>query len=929
MSRRAWTLVLGTIFAGTILGSYSLLNSVSSGADLATLGVLALLSTLSQVYKSIFKSAKKSETEGNISFSLLLIFLSAGVFLLPANFFVLLVLIPHLFEWAKARLQKSTSLRAWYIQPFNIANHICCGLLAQQTYQFINATISNQVSLSRPLAALVALVIYLVLNQALTGLAVVLARGSTWKNTGMLQWSTLIPDFMLLCLGYPFALLWTLNPGYSLFVLSPVLLIQRALAVPQLQKEARIDIKTGLWNAVHFSRLFTAEMERATRFARPLSVIMADLDLLRNVNNTYGHLAGDTVLEAIGEVIRKTVREYDIAGRFGGEEFSICLPETECVEAITIAERIRENIAETPITIQTSPTPIHVTMSFGIASFPTDAQVANDLIHQADIAVYQAKLKGRNCVVSITDVPHSIRLESTAHENRLMEPTVSPSPSPVAPARRQSEHSDVKLDAEHLIRKRREIPHRPEWIAPFVGAVILAGLLATVLSLGLNYTFDAGLLVFLCIVSILAEWFEVGMYGDSTFSVSVTVIFATIFLSGFVGLVSISTAIVFAHYLKNREIAWYKPVFNWATHVLAGLVPIYGLDLFKIPLTWENLIPLTGLTLVTGLGYYIVESGLVSIAIGLSEKSSILVTWRGQFGWTALFYVTLCLIGLFMAILCNDLNSILGVFVFALPIGLIHYTQQQYVERTRASVREVERMNKELTLANREILQASLHIEQFNDELFVILAKIIDTRDPLVLNHAVKVAEYATAIAREMKLPPARIEKLRQAALLHDIGKIGIPEHILKKTTRLTGLEYESIKTHTILGSELLEASQGLRHLAPFVRHHHEWWNGKGYPDELSGGQTPIEARIIAVADAIESMASDRTYHRAMKLQEIIDEISRNAGTQFDPTIADLFIRFLKQDGMLLVVNSTKQNRRTNESPRANSPFHFADPGLA
>jgi diguanylate cyclase (GGDEF)-like protein/putative nucleotidyltransferase with HDIG domain len=762
----------------------------------------------------------------------------------------------------------------------------------------------------------------------LTGLVVVLARGSTWKDTGMLQWNILLPDFMLLCLGYALALLWKQNPWFSLFALSPLLLIQRALAVPQLQKEARIDAKTGLWNAAHFSQLFAAEMERAIRFNRPLSFIMADLDLLRNVNNTYGHLAGDTVLEVISEVIRKTVRDYDIAGRFGGEEFSICLPETDPVEAIAIAERIRENIAKTPIPIKTSPTPIHVTMSFGIASVPADAQDTKELVHQADIAVYQAKLRGRNCAVPISDVPRSIRLDSIATENRFTVVAVSPTPPPAELTRRRSERSVVKQEVEHLIRKRREIPHRPEWIAPFLGAVILAGLLVTGLGLAQNSTFDLGLLAFLCMVGMLAEWFEVGMYGDSTFSVSVTAVFATIFLSGFVGLVSISAAIAFAHYLKNQKIDWYKPVFNWATHVLAGLIPICGFSLFQIPLRWDNLIPLTGLTLFTALGYYIVESGLVSTAIGLSEKSSIRVTWLGQFGWTVLFYVALCLVGLFMAILYDDVKGILGILVFALPMVLIHLAQRQYVEQTRAGAQELERMNKELTLANREVVQASLQIEQLNDELFVTLAKIIDARDPLVLNHASQVAEYATTIAREMSLPPERVEKIRQAALLHDIGKIGISEQILKKPGRLTGLEYESVKAHATVGGELLEGSRGLHHLAAFVRHHHEWWNGKGYPDQLAGGQIALEARILAIADAVEAMASERPYHRGMKLEEIIEEVSRCSGSQFDPDVVDVFVRVLKSGAIQLGVNSATAARRHTDQANTRNGLSLNDPGL-
>ena len=896
MSRKAWAYVLGVITGGVLLAGDAFSNSISSPTSWEALGILVLFATFAQVNKSIFKSTNKSETEGNISFSPILIFLSAGFFLLPADDFVLLVLIPHLFEWAKARWEKSNSLRAWYIQPFNIANHICSGMLAQQTYQLVT-TLPATAFPAQPLAALVALVIYATLNQLLTGFVIVLARGSTWKNTGMLQWNEWLPDFMLLCLGYPFALLWIQNPLYSLFALSPMLLIQRALAVPQLQREARIDAKTGLWNAAHFSRLFTAELERAIRFNRPMSFIMADLDFMRNVNNTYGHLAGDTVLETIGEVIRKTVRDYDIAGRFGGEEFSICLPETDPVDAIAIAERIRESVAKTPITVKTSPTPIHVTMSFGIATVPTDAKDVKELVHQADIAVYQAKLKGRNCVLSVSDVPHSIRLNSSAIENPQTAVAVATTPSTTESARPRSEHSLVRQEAERMLRKRKAIPHRLEWIAPFLGVVIFLGTLVTLFGLGQKSIFDPGLLAFLCIVGILSEWFEVGMYGDSTFSVSVTVVFATIFLCGFAGLVVISAAIAFAHYIKNREIAWYKPVFNWATHVLAGLFPLWVFSLSGIPLTWENLIPLAGLTLLAGLGYYIVESGLVSVAIGLSEKSNLRAIWLGQFGWTVFFYIALCLVGLFMAILYIDINGILGILVFGLPMVLIHLAQRQYVQQSRASAQELERMNRELKSANREIIQASLQIEQLNDELFITLAKIIDARDPFVLNHASKVAEYATLIARELNLPVERIEKIRQAALLHDIGKIGISEQILKKPGQLTGLEYESVKAHVVIGGELLEASRGLRHLAKFVRHHHEWWNGAGYPDQLVGEQIPLEARIIAIADAVEAMVSERPYHRGMTPDKVIEELNRCSASQFDPTIVDVFVRILKSNG--------------------------------
>jgi putative nucleotidyltransferase with HDIG domain len=222
-------------------------------------------------------------------------------------------------------------------------------------------------------------------------------------------------------------------------------------------------------------------------------------------------------------------------------------------------------------------------------------------------------------------------------------------------------------------------------------------------------------------------------------------------------------------------------------------------------------------------------------------------------------------------------------------------------------MRELQRMNGELAQANREILAANLSIQQINDELFETLARFFDARDPYVGGHAAKVADYATAIARELGLTGERLTHVRQAGFLHDIGKIAIPEQILNKPTKLTDAEYECIKTHTTIGAELLQMSQGLRHLAPFVRYHHERWDGGGYPSQLSGVAIPLEARILNVCDSVEAMASDRPYHVGMSVSQIIAELKRNAGTQFDPTVAEVFVRIIEREGEEFIVNSARE----------------------
>ena len=228
------------------------------------------------------------------------------------------------------------------------------------------------------------------------------------RESGLFSFESLSTDLVLAALGVGLAAFWRWDPWLIPFALAPLLLIHRSLSVPQLEAEARVDAKTGLFNARHFAAALTEELGRAERFERPLSLIMADLDLLRDINNTYGHLAGDAVLQGIAEAFRIQLRHYDVPARFGGEEFAILLPETPPEQAFEIAERIRRAVAEREFDVETSSEPIRATISIGIAAFPRDGADSNELIHQADLAVYRAKLQGRNRVLDASSEPLSL-----------------------------------------------------------------------------------------------------------------------------------------------------------------------------------------------------------------------------------------------------------------------------------------------------------------------------------------------------------------------------------------------------------------------------------------------------------------------------------------------------------------------------------------
>lgn len=168
--------------------------------------------------------------------------------------------------------------------------------------------------------------------------------------------------------------------------------------------------------------------------------------------------------------------------------------------------------------------------------------------------------------------------------------------------------------------------------------------------------------------------------------------------------------------------------------------------------------------------------------------------------------------------------------------------------------------------------------------------RFIDAKDSYTRGHSSRVAAYATEIARRMKLPQSEIDKLYYITLMHDCGKIGVPDAVLKKPGKLTDIEYEQIKMHTTLGDEILQnftAIEGIREGAHF---HHERYDGKGYPTGLKGEDIPLFARIICVADSYDAMSSDRCYRKQLDQDTIISEIRNNKGKQFDPEFAEIMI---------------------------------------
>jgi len=176
------------------------------------------------------------------------------------------------------------------------------------------------------------------------------------------------------------------------------------------------------------------------------------------------------------------------------------------------------------------------------------------------------------------------------------------------------------------------------------------------------------------------------------------------------------------------------------------------------------------------------------------------------------------------------------------------------------------------------------------------LISALEARDPSTRNHSARVAKLAVRIGMEMGLSRAELYEIHLGGLLHDVGKIGIPDAILLKPEGLTRQEYETMKSHSALGSRILAGVQGLERVADIVLHHHEMYDGRGYPEGLAGKEIPLGARLIAVSDTYLSMTENRPYREGQTLEKVMREIHRVSGTQLDPDITENLRLLLKRE---------------------------------
>ena len=411
----------------------------------------------------------------------------------------------------------------------------------------------------------------------------------------------------------------------------------------------------------------------------------------------------------------------------------------------------------------------------------------------------------------------------------------------------------------------------------FVGAVLALGLIV-LLWFAPHSLANPGLFFTLLLLSSVASGLKVSLplaTSGSTMSVSYAVDFAALLLLGadetmFVAAASAWSQCTFR--VQNRGPA-YRTLFSMASLVLTvkaagwvytqlgGAAPLLPFSVLDTPK------PLVGAAIT----YFVCNTALVAAAIGLSARQPILRVWNENFLWSAPSYF----VGAGAAAVAATVIDGGGYWMASLvaaPLYLTYRTYKVYMGRVQDQQRHVQQVS-DLHLATIEAL-----------------ALAIDAKDQTGQRHIRRVQVYAAGIAKKLGMLETEIQGVKTAALLHDIGKLAVPEHILSKPGPLTQEEFQKIRIHPQVGAEIISGVPFPYPVAPLILSHHERWDGKGYPGGLKGDQIPLGARVLSVVDYFDALTSDRQYHRATSHEAAIALLKQESGKALDPRVVSTFI---------------------------------------
>ena len=366
-------------------------------------------------------------------------------------------------------------------------------------------------------------------------------------------------------------------------------------------------------------------------------------------------------------------------------------------------------------------------------------------------------------------------------------------------------------------------------------------------------------LVFWILLTMFAGALPVRMPRGSLVSVAMAPIVAAMALGGpvAVGWVALIGTTEIRE-LRGR-IPWYGTAANHAGVVLPALVG--GIVAEWLRGTSDQTAVVTFITTMFGAAiFFILNMGLTSFVVSLRSQQSFRVVALGDWRGISVNAFALAPLAWLMALIYAI--TWWASLLFALPLYTTRVAYNRFVE-----------------------------MRDMFTQTIGALAEAVDKRDPFTSKHSHRVKQIAVDIGREMRVGAQELEALEWGGLLHDVGKIGVPDNVLLKSDRLTRDERMTMNAHPVLGAQIIAPVTKLAPELPIIRHHHEWYNGSGYPDRLMGDEIPRLARVLHVADAFEAMTADRPYRKALSTEQALSELRKFAGVQFDPECVDAFVR--------------------------------------
>lgn len=666
----------------------------------------------------------------------------------------------------------------------------------------------------------------------------------------------------LIALGSGLA--WRQSPLLTMICLLTLV----ALITIDYQRTMREENKpAGFLLGASFTERAEEELSRGVRFGRTATAVVLEVTPYLAVRQAYGRRAAEIAVNRIVEVLQNQLRNYDLCTRLAPNQFALLLPETAYEEAVLVLERIQLAVTQIQFAPPSADRTIPLSVGLGIASHPPEGHSIQVLLAQAT-----KQLGSHQAVHTLPPAP-------------LARPVITIATMPL-----------------------------PQWYQ-----IAYIGMVWTVCLGVFWWSFTpiprSQWLTFLTlgIIAIASRQMRLDLQGRG----SVANHFAALLAAGLI--LGPSAAMILG--VASAIMVWpwsYQPrkyIFDAASFALSagGAIICHRILLPFLPIDglfhWTIL--LHGFILGT-LCYLINVVVLIGI-VACAEGTNTLGQWRERYGW---FFPYTIVFGILAICIYESEQAlgILGMIIFAVPIFMMHLATKQYVDHTKEYVIALREAHTRLEETNTELRESVAALESSYAATLSAFSGMLDARDSETQGHSQRVVAYAMALGRAVNLADHELASLEVGAMLHDIGKVGVPDAILRKKGPLTPEEWQEMRQHPEVGYQLTSRIPFLDSASPVVRHHHERWDGTGYPDRLQAEAIPLAARIFTVADSFDAMISDRPYRRGLSIEQALAELQRGAGTQFDPQIIAIFSELITTPGWLERVTQQATSLQVLES---------------